>query len=231
MTSVRTFTIALGFLTLAGLSACQDMNTFLTGEKFSRAPQGSPRVEAELTVAVDDSFAAAFASVGQAVELSDATSELVLSLADMGTRFYAVPAGDYASTDVRPRYAMQIEIEDLEFEFDSETTEEESGESTVRFFVTNVRCSANASVAKRRKHAPLLVVGRGSGAGIRRIRPGVIEAGDETYEVRRRSQDGQVVLVNRKHVLDAAENAVVDAMREVIRAVDREFAPGTDLGN
>lgn len=232
MNIIKTTTRALGLAALLGAAAgCQDMNTFLTGEKFSRAPDGSPRVEAELAVQIDDSFVGSFASVGQAVELGDATSDMVLSLADIGTRFYPVPSEEYASKDVRPRYVMSIQIEDLDFEFGSETTEETEGEPVTRFFVTGVSCVATATVEKRRKHAPPLVVGQGAGDGQVRVR-GTVESSDagDTYEVRRRANDGQVVLVRREDVLDAAEKAVIDAMRGVVRAVDREFSPENATG-
>lgn len=238
MKRTQTIVKAVGLVLMAAAaSSCQDMNTFFTGEKFSRAPEGSPRVETELTVRVDDSFVEALTSVEQAVELGGAASDLVLSLADVGTRFYPVRSEDYASKDVRPRYVMVVNIDDLDFEFGSETVlpdaalmvEAEDGapiqveqpEPVVRVFLKSVTCSATASIEKRRKHAPPLVVGQSQGKGEVRVTARAEDDTSEMYTVRAKS--GHAVSVRRQDVLDAAERAVVDALRDMVRAVDREF--------
>jgi hypothetical protein len=246
MNRIQTIVSATGlFLLASATSSCQDMNTFFTGEKFSRAPEGSPRVEAELTVRVDDAFMEAFASVEQAVELGGATSELVLDLADVGTRFYPVPSEEYESQESRPRYFMLVEIDGLEFDFDTETvstpataedgesdsdteSEEVVREPVTRVVLRSVTCSASASLKKRRKDAPSLVVGHSRAEGVVRV-PVEIDMAEETYTVR--SEDGQSVAVRRADILAAVDRAVVASLRDMVRAVDREFAfEGTDVG-
>jgi len=237
MKRIQTIVSAAGLalLVTAG-SSCQDMNTFFTGEKFSRAPEGSPRVEAELTVRVDDAFMEAFASVEEAVELGGATAELVLDLADVGTRFYPVPSEEYESPESRPRYYMEVEIDGLAFGFDTETVSvpatgeavdgEEEAPVVETATVTNVvlrtvTCSASAWLKKRRKEAPSLVVGHSNAEGVVRV-PIEIDIEAESYTVR--SDDGQAVAVRREDVLEAVDRAVVGALRDMVRAVDREFA-------
>ena len=94
--------------------ACQDVHTFVTGEQFVAPPEESPRVEVELVVEVPDAFYDALEGEDRD-ELEQAIAERVLSLADLGMRFYPVPTSEYGGGDAivitRYDYHMTQETE------------------------------------------------------------------------------------------------------------------------
>lgn len=218
-------TLAFAALAVAlTTTGCQGFNTFVTGEKFLLAPKGSPRVEAELDVDVQSSFFAALQDVDDAKALDEAISNAVLSVADVGMRFYAIRSEEYDRGDARPAYRMVVEIQDLLVNLDQKMIEQEGSEPWIESSVKSLDCTVAASVQKRRADAPPLVVGRRQGTGHVRIKGDPESSGAQvTYRVRRESDDLQRLYVSKQDVLAVVEKAVVDALRDVVKSVDRDF--------
>lgn len=210
-------------------TACQDLNAFVTGEKFLRAPEESPRVEVELQVVVEESFYGLLEPVGDREELEAAMAQTVLAMADVGMRFYPILSADYASDDARPPHLMVVQVRDLALAIDHETIEEEGHAPRFEAALEGVACSVTAGVQRRRKGAPPLVIGIGNGAGQVRIAKGESSFGGQTaYAVRHEAEGQQSLQVQRQDILDALEKGVVDAFRELMPPIDREFAPVPD---
>lgn len=215
---------ALGaLLTLA--TGCQDLNSLVTGQKFLVAPKGSPRVEVEVDFVVHDSFYAALDGVDRTALEAD-MEDLVLGLADLGLRFYPVPADAYESGDARPERHMLVELSELSIAVDEKTVEEEGQPMRIVANVSGVTCAVVARVEKRRSGAPALVVGQGEANG--KVRPGPATAEElaavSTYGVHTEVAAHEGLRVEEQDLLDAFEEGLVDALRSVVKAVDRDLA-------
>ncbi len=222
---LRGTSLALAALALALCStACQDLNTFVTGEHFTPAPKGSPRVEVELIVETSESF---YDPLEDAPELDEEFAEKVLGLADLGTRFYPVPSSEYRSKSDRPAYVMMVRIESLAVTTDSKLIEEQGQEPRIESSVKSLDCLATASVRKRRGDGPLLVVGEGEGKGsvwVRANNATQVSEPEEPISVKKTSKDAQQLHVTQGDVMEVVEEAVVDALRGVLKRVDRDLS-------
>lgn len=216
---------ATGLATLLVLvGGCQDLNSLVTGEKFLLAPKGSPRVEVEVDFVVHESFFAPLEGVDREA-LAMEMEEVVLSLAELGLRFYPVPAKAYATGDARPERRMLVEVGELELAVDEKTIEEEGQPLRIVARVAGVTCLVRARVEKRRTGGPALVVGSGEATG--RVRPGPLAAdltGVPTCAVRAAVAGHENLRVEEQDLLEAFEEGAVDALRSVVKAVDRELA-------
>lgn len=219
--SMFAFTALAAAVSSAG---CQDVHTFVTGERFLAPPEESPRVEIELVVEVPDSFFDALQGEDEK-ELALAISERVLGLADVGMRFYPVPTDEYGRGDAHPPYRLSVSFEDLIVDIDHEMIEEEDQAPRIESSVRDLGCSATAVVEKRRDDAPALVVGTGRGIGKVRVHaPDPEAAPSPTYDVTRASRDDELLTVSREDVLLAVEKAALAALREIVKPVDRELS-------
>jgi len=209
--------LTLPLIALVALAACQ-----------STAPKGSPRVEVELETSVDDGFLDALVGVGQDSELVRAIQEAVQSEADLGLRFYAPPTESYAEGDQRPEYRMKVDVTDLEIEFKNKMIEEEGQEPRIESSVGRIRARVSTSVEKRRDDGPPLTVasGEGSAAFGAETRQEVIDAAT-AYQPK---FEGATLQVLEGDILQAVQAAAERAMRSMLRAIDREFAPLAEAG-
>ena len=85
---------------------------FTSCADIPRAPAGSPRVELEVQIKLDDTYTSQLQGAGS--ELLEAVADVVLAKADVGLRFYPVLSQNYGRKDPRPDYVMAIEVRDLE---------------------------------------------------------------------------------------------------------------------
>jgi hypothetical protein len=219
----------LGLATLLALAGgCQELNCMVTGEKFLQAPEGSPRVELEVELIVHDGFYDSLEDVdGDAREALEAEMEdIVVSLANVGLRFYPVAAHDYHSGDDRPERRLLVEVDHLGVSFDEKMVQQEGEPSRIVAHVGGATCPVNVRMEKRRKDGPELVVGRGESLGKARHSSATEEqpAAEETYAVRTDVAQHEGLRVPRQCVLDAFEDGTVDALRTIIKAVDRDLS-------
>jgi hypothetical protein len=206
-------------------SSCQNLSTLVTGEKFILAPEGSPRVELELTVDPQDSLFEVFGNVEVEDELRSSMSDLVLSMADVGMRFYPILDEQYGRNDEHPPYVMNVSLSDLVLESKNRLIEEEGAEPRIETTISSLSCMATVSIEKRREGAPPLVVAHSQGSGAIAVKTRSDEDSTRTmYPAERLVKDGPVPEVSRKDVLAAIEEAVTDALRGTVRAVDRDLA-------
>lgn len=225
-TSRRGAALAFVALSLAlGTTGCQDMHAFVTGDQFFKAPKDAPRVEIELVVEVDDAFYAAFEDAGEAEDLNGVIADRVLSLADVGMRFFPILSDTYESRDARPQRVMHVRIVKLTVNTAHERIEEEDEDPRYESSITSLDATATASVEKRRKGAPSLVVGSGEGHGHVRARSSdESTAAHPAYVVKRESDEHEELRVTQDDVIDAVDKAVIDALREIVEPIDRDLA-------
>ena len=80
----------------------------------SDAPEGFPRVETELAVEIDPSFAGSLTRGPNGPSVEEVVVRTVESLADMGLRFYAVPTRSYTDEGLeRPPFLMTVSLRDF----------------------------------------------------------------------------------------------------------------------
>ena len=205
-------------LALLALPSCES----ITGV----VPKGTPRVEVELAVLVEESFLDALVDVDMDSELVAAVKQAVLEKADFGLRFYATPSESYGAGDRRPPYLMTVELDALSVVFDHEMIEKEEEEPRIETSVDEIHCSVSASVERRREDAPSLVVARSSAAGrVSAERSSeVIEAEPGYTPV----LDGAAPKVLRKDIVRAVHAAMHKALAAMRTPIDREFAPAPE---
>jgi hypothetical protein len=150
-----------------------------------------------------------------------------MSLADVGLRFYPVASDAYGFGDDRPERSMRVELGDLQLAVDEQTIEEEGQAPRTVARIEGVTCLVRARVEKRRSDAPALVVGSGEAQGRVRHAAGAEElAGAPAHAVRAEAAGHEGLRVQEQDLLDAFEKGTVDALRALVKAVDRDLAAG-----
>ena len=107
-----------------GTAACQDMHAFMTGDPFYKASKESPRVEVEVVVDIEGSLYDGLVDVENERELNEAISYVVLSLADVGLRFYPILSQDYGKKDTHPQHRMVVQVQELVIDTEHELVED-----------------------------------------------------------------------------------------------------------
>ena len=121
---------------------------------------------------------------------------------------------------------MVIELCELDVTVEEQTIEEEGQPMRIIGNVERVGCSVTARVEKRRANGPALIVGTGEGVGRTRVQEADGGfAGQASFDVSRDAVGHSGLRVSRQDVLDAFEDGAVDALRAVVKAVDRELGP------
>lgn len=183
-------------------------------EGISSAPKGSPRVEVEIALEVDDSYTGALQGSDEA--LRQAIAELVRSKGDIGLRFYPVLSDSYQSGDNRPPYVLNVKAHDLNITVGQKTIETGGGAPKTESVVERLECRVSSRIVKRRAKGPELLVASSSAnkklVATRDPGPG--------YAVATSPQ----ARVSRTDLLAALDAALTKAFRELVPAVDRELA-------
>ena len=208
------------------LCGCQDLNSFVTGEKFLLAPAEAPRVEVEVRVDVAPRALAALAD-HERDALQQSFEDLTLSLADVGLRFYPVLDEAYGKGDDRPEHLMVVELVDLELKVDERLVEEEGVPARIEAELEGVACNVRARVEKRRQGGPALVVGTGTARGWSRNTDASDVGASEalgSLGLRRDAVGHDGLRLLERDLLEAFEDGTVDALRAVVKAIDRELA-------
>lgn len=218
-TLARSLALA-GAAAALSLGSCQDVSTFVTGENYPRAPKNSPRVELEVVVQIGDQF---YDSLGKEDMLDDGISERVLSESDMGMRFYPVAGSDYEDDVQRPTYVLTVQLRSMDVKVDTKEIEKKDEPTRTEHSVGSVDCVAAATLRKRREGRPALLVGESTGKGHVFVRSQSTSE-DEAVIYPVNSQSKNQLYVTESDLLDAVDEAVVDALRGLIKSVDRELS-------
>jgi hypothetical protein len=223
----RAFT-TLGLAAALGLAGCQNVSTFVTGEKFPKPPQNSPRIEVELTVEVDEGV---WGDLVERGDLETAIRAHVHEIADLGMRFYPVLSSQYAEGDARPDYVLAVRVTELAIETDHRSVEKKDEAPRIESKVKGLDGAATAVVQRRRGGGPALVVANAAGEGhvfaVSQARVQELSAeGQPVFGVVKIDPAHQDLRVCESDVLETVDEAVVEALRGVIKGVDRELAIG-----
>lgn len=210
-------TIARGSVALAAIlffTCCADI---------PRAPAGSPRVELEVQIKLDDSYTGQLRGAGP--ELLEAVADVVLAKADVGLRFYPVLSQNYGRQDPRPDYVMTVEVRELEIGYGHRTLSKKGEEPVLETFVDKLDCSVSATITKRRKQGPSLTVGHFDGEGSTTVvaHEGQAHGDSHSYEVKR-DEDKSALTVARSDLLRATDRGLGKALKGLITPVDRELS-------
>jgi len=202
-------------LSLAALAACTSI---------APAPEGSPRVEAEVALLVSRSVhdALAFDSLPDTAEQRFAM--VVSPLTDLGTRFYAVPTEAYEPEHARPEYLLTVELVDVVPRLEQDTVEVgEEKQLTTR--LAGLKCTVRARVERRRTNAPTLPVsGAEAHSELSLGRQDPDRASTAMISLRERPDTGEVLQFRADEFDSLVERAAVSALRQLEAPVDRELS-------
>jgi hypothetical protein len=192
---------------------------------LSTAPTGSPRVETEVVVNMDPSFTRKLPAAG--ADLTRAIVALVMSRADLGLRFYPVLSSSYGPKDPRPEYLLTVDVADLDVAVERPMTQTAGSPPVAGTpFVRQIDCVVTTTVAKRRTTGPALTVGRSTGRGTVTATTTTAEGADRTTYTLPKTDDQQPALtVLHVDLMKATEMGLKMALTELVKPVDREFAP------
>lgn len=201
---------------LLALASCET----LTGV----SPEGTPRVEVELSVIVGDEFMNQI--VDPDAELVAAVKEAVRSEADLGLRFYPTLSERYGPNDRRPEYLMTVELKALNVLFEQELIEPEGAPARLVTTIDEVGCSVSISLEKRRGNAPPLTVAtaRANERVSAEDDPDTIEMG-KGYAPK---FDGPTMKLLESDITESVREASSVALRTMRKPIDREFAPAEE---
>ena len=197
------------------LLACQNIRS---------APEGSPRVEVELILSAADDMFAPFDDEVDRDALRAAFEEAVQPVADVGLRFYPVPSEVYGEDDVRPEYALILELGGIVVHLDHELVEEEGQEPWIRTRVESAQCTVTGTFERRRSNAPVLRVGSEQVTANVRVDPD-LEAGLLLAHV---TQTGERLHLAEETLRLVYDRAVARVLAKLQKPIDREFEPKGD---
>ena len=211
---VRSSPLPVLALSLLSVSSCNTV---------SEAPEGSPRVEAEVEVVIGEGFYEAFEDVGGDSALVAAIDEKVMTLADFGTRFYPVPSSAYEDGMRLPEYKLIVDVRRLDVLLKQKMIEEPDEEPEVKTWVNRLACTVVASIDRNLEGRPPLPVGRSmTTVELRPSNSSEALARSTSYAVSTHSE--QQLEVTDADVLEAVRRAVTRALRQLEAAIDRDLS-------
>ena len=212
--------VSLAFAAALALGACEGVST---------APAGSPRVEVEVTVNVDPSFARKLPDAGE--DLTRAIVAQVMTQADLGLRFYPVLSRAYGPKDARPEYQLGVDVTDLDVAIDRPMTSTNGGPPVPGTpWVRQVDCTVTTTITRRRQSGPALTVGRSTGRGSV-LASTATDGGDRTaYTMTCTDDKSASVSLRHADLMHATQKGLELALGQLVKPVDREFGPRTTTG-
>lgn len=193
-------------------------------QSIKAAPEGSPRVEVELVIEVDQAVYDQFAEEVDRDQLRGLVEEAVLPLTDVGLRFYPVPSDAYDGGDKRPEYALTIGIQGFDVPLNHKLIEVEGQAPFIQTTIEHAEATATAQFERRREDAPSLIVGREQAVGSVQVK--TEETGDLLLQ--QETQEGDQILLPHSAFSAAIEEAVEKALGVLQKPIDREFhVPGS----
>jgi len=219
-------------LTIAGFSSCETIQT---------APKGSPRIEVQVVYEVGDDFYAPFAEGIDKKEIQTLLQKSVNPLADIGLRFYAIPADQYREGQKQPDYVMHVratsckpnrqihkkitKVEDESEGKDGDGKKKEPKEiTTITAELYGVSCKLSVKLSKRRADAPALVVGEKDASG------GSSTFRDDesaAYALQKKGEEENDTAVTGRMLRSAFAEAAKRAFAELQKPIDRELQATT----
>lgn len=223
--SPRRALATLGLAAFLGLAGCQEMTTFVTGEHFPKPPENSPRIEVELAVEIDP---AVWSDLAEHGDLEAKIADQVHAVADLGMRFYPVLSSQYAEGDPRPELLLTVRVTGLEVQGEHRRVEKKDEPPRIESKIKGLDSSASAVVQRRRDAGPALVVASAEARGyVYAVSQEKVEtlaqAGEAAFAVVKEDASHQDLRVCESDVLQVVDEAVVNALRGVIKGVDREL--------
>lgn len=209
MSSPNRLTLASFTILALSLAACRGI---------PKARAGTARVELEVDVAVEEGARANVRESAKA--LDDLVQSVVLGHADVGLRFYPVPARDYSSGQARPPHLMTVRLRSLAARARTVVADKTTGHT--KTVPDHLAATVHVSIEQRRPNAPALLVGTADseyGAGVRATSDP--EPGQPTLTM---NADGAAVVVLESELRTVIDRAARKALQELVPAIDREAA-------
>ena len=207
----------------APLAVTLTLTTLLAAcSTIPKAPEGSPRIEVELALEIDEPFVEPL-QLEDKKALAASFDQTVLDRADVGLRFYPVLSELYESDDQRPPYLLTVVARDLEVEYEFKTKKGAEGEEPeVITELSSLRCNVTATLERRRQGRPPLPVARSK----QEIHWNVNdpEAGVDTYPLKPIEEGDEALAVAQDDVTLGLERAVNAALKGLVESIDRELS-------
>ncbi len=189
-----------------------------------QASEETHRTELEVAVRVDPSVSALLGQPDDLDSIRRIVSGAILSLADVGLRFYPVLSDSYQESDQRPEYLLTVEIQALRALLDSRVVPASPEVPGVGSSLENLACAAVATFERRRSEGPSLIVKQAHGRGDTSVSEASAVLTSE-HAFRLRPGSGESSPTFSAGELDlAVRQAVRNALSMLVEPIDRELA-------
>ena len=184
---------------------------------------GWSREELEVEVRVDPLISRLLRQDSDLASVGAVVSEAVFGLADVGLRFYPVPSGTYLEEHDHPRYHLTVHVQDLGAQLASGTARP-AREKRPAGELESVRCTAVATLVKRRVGGPPLIVGLSIGRGTAKAQEASAKLSSMLeFELQPGDPFAIPPLLSSEELGASIREAVGAALRQLVEAIDREF--------
>jgi hypothetical protein len=182
---------------------------------------GWTREELEVAVKVDPLIAKLLRQQEDAAVLDTVVSETIFELADVGLRFYPVPSNTYEEGQQHPQYLLTVQIQDLSAKLAGDAVQA-ARESKPGNELESVRCTAVATLVKRRNGGPPLIVGKSSGFGQARAQEAAANL-SSMLDFELQAPYGLPPRLRSEDLRMSIRTAVHEALEQLVKPIDREF--------
>lgn len=193
----------------------------------SGIPQASEetlRTELEVAVRVDPSVSALLSQPDDQESIRRIVSGAILSLADVGLRFYPVPSESYQESDQRPEYLLTVEIQALRAQLDQRVVRSPREVPSVESSLESLACAAVATFERRRSEGPSLIVKQAHGRGDASVSEASAVLSSEHAFRLRPGSEGRSPSFSAGELDLAVRQAVRNALGNLVEPIDRELA-------
>lgn len=187
------------------------------------APAATPRTELEVDVSLDPSITALLRNPADREALQRIVTNAVLSLADVGLRFYPVSSVSYGDKYARPEYLLTVEIDSLQARLDQRVVRSQHDLTGIETAVEDLDCTVLVTLVRRRDDGPSLIVGRAFGRGNSDVREASSELSSVPEFELAAGPGGKAPTFSAHELGQALNGAVARALSQLLESIDREL--------
>lgn len=206
-------------------------NSFIVATSLLAGCQGIPRTdpnwpreELEVEVKVDPLVTKLLRQETDLTILEGVVSDTVLGLADVGLRFYPVPSEAYAEGQERPAFLLTVEVQDVGALLTGEAVQPSHEAKRTSDELASVRCTAKATLVRRRSSGPALTVGKSVGHGRSKTQEaGVNLSSMLDFELQAMDAYGIPPRLRSEDLCESIRRAVNEALQGLIEPINREL--------
>jgi len=193
-------------------------------QSIPRTDPNWPREELEVEVKVDPLVTRLLRQETDLAVLEGVVSETVLGLADVGLRFYPVASETYTEGQERPSFLLTVEVQDVGALLTGETVQPSHEAKQPSDELASVRCTAKATLLRRRSNGPPLIVGKSVGHGRSKTQEAAVNLSSMLdFELQTTDPFGIPPRLRSEDLCESIRRAVSDALEGLVEPINREL--------